>query len=147
MDEHPPNASDGRSPWQFGIGSMLLFFVVCAAVFGLTQVLNIGFETAWFAVGVFTVAALVANLIHAAQGRYVTVHEAESSTDAFLCAELLREQGISAEIRDGEISGLTGLRHRLWRVEVPTAEAERAIELLAEQQGFADSDDDSEEGK
>ena len=38
-------------------------------------------------------------------------HESESSTDAFLCAQLLREQGISAEIRDGEISGLAGVRH------------------------------------
>jgi hypothetical protein len=124
---------------------MLLFFVACALVFGAAEALDVGPETAWFAVGVFAVAALIANLMHAAQGRCVTIHETDSQTDAFLCAQLLREQGVAAEIRDGDISGLAGVRHRPWRVEVPTAQADRAAELLAEQQGWGEADDDDSE--
>jgi len=139
MNDSPPENPPTRSPWQFGIGSMLLFFVVSALAFGSAEALNIGSEPAWFAVGVFAVAALIANLMHAAGGRYVTIRETDSSTDAFLCAQLLREQGVTAEIRDGDISGLAGVRHRPWRVEVPTAEADRAAELLAEQQSRAES--------
>ncbi len=142
MDERPPPIPDGKSPWQFGVGSMLLFFVASAGVFGFAQALDVGFETAWFAVGVFALAALVANLMRAAQGKTATIYETDSSTDAFLCAQLLREQGISAEIRDGEISCLAGIRHQPSAVVVPVGEAERALALLAEQRGGADPSDD-----
>jgi len=145
MVDQPPPATHGPSAWQFGIGSMLLFVAASAAVFGLARATGVGFETAWFAVGIFALAALAANLIHAAQGRYAVVYETDSSTDAFLCAQFLHEKGVSAEIREGEIAGLAGVRHRPSRVVVPAAEADRAAELLAEQHGAAGPEDDETE--
>jgi hypothetical protein len=105
-----PSGQRPSSAWQFGIGSLLVFFAASALVLGLSRRAGIGYGVAWFAIGFFALAAVIANLMHASRGSIVAIYESDSPTDAMLCCQQLREQGIAAVIRDGELSALVGVR-------------------------------------
>ena len=127
-----PDAASGYAAgrWQFGLGSLLSFVTLCAVALSFYRSLGPGLVA--FIIMFAALMLLVLRMMTHRPPGSLAVIDVDSDAAAQTCRELLRRNGIAAEVVIERAVQAFQLAYCSPQIVVPADEAGRARELIAE---------------